>query len=71
MCYNYIHFSEEGNWGSWDTWTCVETCGETVEYRNRTCEGNADEEYDDCEVTCEGPPSEEQPCFNECCPRMF
>ena len=54
----------------WDTWTCVESCGETTEYRNRTCE--ADDNYPGDPVMC--PPDcseenlgEEQNCYAGCC----
>ena len=55
-------------WGSWTSWECIDTCGVTVEFRNRTCEPDPAVSHP-CDVTCPGKASEEIECYAGCCPR--
>ena len=48
-------FSVEGELSPWTAWLCVDSCGETIEYRNRTCIPPYNLP-DDCEVDCDGAP---------------
>ena len=58
---------DEGDWTEWDQWLCIGSCGNTTEYRNRTCVAKGNKK-DDCAHDCgDGEPSEEQECFAGCC----
>ena len=61
-----IPVTVEGVPGPWTDWICVDTCGETVEYRNRTCLPPDDLEPN-CPYTCDFDLFQEVPCFAGCC----
>jgi hypothetical protein len=66
----YYAAAGTGEWSEWTTWTCLAECGETTEFRNRTCEASADNPpYGDCEPSCPGSDSEQNQCDNGCCER--
>jgi len=53
----------------WSTWTCIDSCGYTTEYRNRTCENNPDYKGypEHCPPVCNEDLSEEAECDAGCC----
>ena len=59
-------FAAEGTPGPWGDWVCDASCGETVEYRNRTCVAPDDVE-EGCGYDCNFDPSETIACFAGCC----
>ena len=64
--------TDEGKLGPWTEWTCVDSCGETTEYRNRTCLPdpyyNGDPE--ECPPECDEKDLwEEVECDAGCCAR--
>ena len=63
-------FSDKGKVSEWSTWECVDSCGYTVEFRNRTCENDPRfEDYENCLPECDEDLSEEVECDAGCCPR--
>ena len=59
-------FAAEGTPGPWGDWVCDASCGETVEYRNRTCVAPDDVE-EGCGFECDFDLSQTVQCFAGCC----
>ena len=63
-----VHFTDDGTLTEWSDWTCVESCGDTTEYRNRTCESDDDYPHPEkCPPSCDGQLNEERDCNAGCC----
>ena len=55
-----------GDWTPWTAWLCVDSCGNTKEFRNRTCEEPANLPQD-CDFFCDGDDNEVRDCYAGCC----
>ena len=61
----------DGVLSPWSDWMCLESCGDTVEFRNRTCDA-PDDLVPGCPFDCgDALLSEQVECNNGCCDRKL
>ena len=59
---------DKGTPSAWGDWECVESCGETIEFRNRTCLAPlAIDIPAGCTFDCDEKLYEVNECFAGCC----
>ena len=64
---------DNGILSKWTDWLCIDTCGNTTQVRNRTCDPDPDfdQDVDDCPPECDEPLTESEECDAGCCKREY
>ena len=64
----FVMSPDKGTPSAWGDWECVESCGETIEFRNRTCLEPLEIDIPaNCTFDCDEKLSEVNECFAGCC----